>query len=61
MKFPIDILILDNKNKVVAVKENMKPNSIFLWNTKYNTVIELPAGAITKSKTKIGDVIKFDR
>jgi len=46
MRFPIDVIILDNKYKVVKLKENLKPNSIFVWNPKYNIVLELPAGTI---------------
>jgi hypothetical protein len=57
MKYPIDILILDQQNCVVARKENLKPNTIFLWNPRYETVLELPAGTIKKTKTEIDDNI----
>lgn len=54
LKFPIDVLILDNKNKVVSVKENLKPNEIFLWNPIYQKVIELPGGTIEEKQIKMG-------
>ena len=57
MKYPIDVLILDRKNHVVAMKKNMKSNRIFLWNPKCETVLELPAGTIKKTKTENGDTI----
>ncbi len=59
MRYAIDVVILDKANRVVALKENLKPNSIFIWNWKYDTVLELPAGTIKKTNVKINDVIKF--
>lgn len=58
LKFPIGVLILDGANRVVGLKENLKPNRIFLWNPKYKKVIELPQGEIINKKIKIGDIIK---
>lgn len=52
LKFPIDVLILSNENKVVSIKENLKPNKIFLWNPLYEKVLELPSGTIKKNKIK---------
>jgi len=57
MKYPIDVLILDKENKVVALKGNLKPNRIFLWHFKYDTVLELPVETIVRTKTQIGDKI----
>ena len=58
LKFPIDLLILDNNGTVVVAK-SVKPNKIALWNIKYKTVIELPYKTITRTKTKISDIIKY--
>lgn len=60
MKFPIDIVILDNKNHVVKLKKSLKPNRIIVWNPKYFNVLELPEGFIQKNKLKIGLHIKLD-
>jgi uncharacterized membrane protein (UPF0127 family) len=57
LKFPIDVIILDKKGCVVKLKTSLKPNQIFLWNIKFDTVIELPSGDLGKSKTEIGDII----
>lgn len=59
LKFPIDVLILDHKNKVVKIKKSLKPNSIFLWNPAHDMVIELPQGTIDKKKIKINETIKY--
>ncbi len=59
MKYPIDVLILDKRHHVVALKENLKPNRIFLWNPQYDFVIELPKGTIEKTHTKIGDILSL--
>ena len=60
LNFAIDIIILDKNSKAVALKENLKPNKIFLWNPVYDLVIELPVGSIQKSKTQKGDIIEID-
>lgn len=57
MKVPIDVLILDNKGKVVAIKKSLKPNRIFFWNPKFCKIIELPEKTIFVTKIKIGDFI----
>jgi uncharacterized membrane protein (UPF0127 family) len=59
MKYAIDILILNKGNRVVTLKENLKPNNLFVWNPQFETVLELPPGKIKETKTKIGDFIKF--
>lgn len=57
LKFTIDVLVLDNKNKVASIKKNLKPNRIFLWNPRYKKVIELPQGVIEKKVIKSYDTI----
>ncbi len=55
MKASIDVLVLDYEKKVVKIREDLKPNRIFLWNPKFDCIVELPTGLISKSKTKEGD------
>lgn len=57
MRYPIDVLILDEHNRIVTIQKHMKPNHIFLWNPKYSRVIELPMHEIDRSKTELGDTI----
>jgi uncharacterized protein len=54
LKESIDVIILDSGLIVVKIA-TIKPNKIFFWNPKYDTVIELPKGFIKKSKLKLGD------
>ncbi len=60
LKFPIDVLILDDKNKIINLKNNLKPNRIFIWNPKYKNVLELPNGFIKKNNLKTSDRVFID-
>ena len=60
LKFPIDVLILDSKGRVVKQSQNLKPNRIYLWPLKYNQVIELPAGVVKKNNIEVGDQLKLN-
>jgi uncharacterized protein len=59
LKFSIDVIILNNKNKVVSIKKNLKPNRIFFWNPIYKNVIELPEGTIEKNAIRINDAVNL--
>ena len=57
--YPIDVLFLD-KNRIIAdKKENFRPFAFYKSKKKAMYVIELPDGAIKKSKTMIGDKVRF--
>lgn len=58
MKNDIDVLILDNKFKVVKIK-SLKPNRIFIWNPFYQNVIELRRGTVEKFKVGVGDKLSL--
>ncbi|MBW2970946.1 DUF192 domain-containing protein [Candidatus Woesearchaeota archaeon] len=58
--FPIDILFLDSNNRVVDIKQNARPFQLRIApRAKASYVIELPTSTISKSGTKVGDMIKF--
>ncbi len=59
MKFPIDVVILDSKGRVVTMKESLSPNQLFLWNPIHNGVLELPQGVVKKMKIKKNSVIQI--
>lgn len=59
LKEPIDVVVLNKNCEVVALKERLRQNRIFLWNPKYNLVLEMPQNTIKKSKTRIGNKILF--
>lgn len=57
LRFPIDVLILDDNNRIVKLCESLQPNKVFFWNIKYDTVIELPSEFINRSHLKINSKI----
>lgn len=59
VKFPIDVVILNDNETVVAIKQYFKPNRIFLWNPKYKNVLELPTKTVDKEKIKVGEKIEL--
>lgn len=60
MDKPLDIVVLDKNNKVVKIKKNLKPNSFFFWNPKYNKVIEFPQNTLSKTNISLFDTLNFD-
>jgi len=59
MCFPIDVLFINSKNKIIFMKQALLPWRVsrICWQAKY--VIELPCGTITHSKTSLGDEISL--
>jgi uncharacterized membrane protein (UPF0127 family) len=59
MKFPIDVVFMDRKKKVMKVRENMCRGrmTLCLW---AHSVLELPVGAIAGSQTQPGDELEFE-
>jgi uncharacterized membrane protein (UPF0127 family) len=57
MKFPIDILFLDKDRKVVGVEENIPPNRFSSFVFRADGALELPAGTVSESATRVGDTV----
>lgn len=56
MRFPIDVLYLNRDNEVVRAQKGLKPWRVGpLYTRGARFVIELPAGAIERSGTDVGD------
>ena len=60
MKFPIDVLFLNRKRRVLKIRENMVVRRISLcfW---AHSVLELPAGTVKASGTEKGDHLELVR
>ncbi len=58
--FPIDVVFLDRKRKIVDLKENFLPFSFYTSKKKALYVIELPKGAISRTGSKPGDTIEIN-
>jgi len=58
--FPIDVLFLNKNKKVIDMKKDFKPFSFYIAKKKAKYILELPEWTIKKTKTEIGDKIKFE-
>ncbi len=58
MRFPIDLVYLDRKNRIKKVK-----NALGAWRMSAcfsaHSVLELPAGTIRRTETQRGDMLEF--
>jgi uncharacterized membrane protein (UPF0127 family) len=59
MKFPIDVVFLNKRNRVIAVIKNLQPNRMTRLYFKAVSVLELPAGTLTATATGVGDEIEI--
>jgi uncharacterized protein len=55
MAYPIDVIFLDKENRVTALVHEIKPWRASGLYLKAVLCIELPAGTIAKSGTRMGD------
>jgi uncharacterized protein len=59
MLFPIDVLFLNKNKEVIHIEEHMRPFRISKVSLKATSVLELPAHAIYRSGTKVGDSLEI--
>jgi uncharacterized protein len=59
MKFPIDVLFLDQNKKIVFLLEEFSPWKIKATVKKAIATLELPSGTIKKHSLKVGDTLGF--
>ena len=57
--FPIDIMFLSSKLQVVEMVSAMQPFTTYSAKSRASYVVELPAGTIRKTRTKVGDELVF--
>ncbi len=61
MRFPLDVLYVDRQDRVVRAQRGIKPWRIGPLHTRgARYVIELPAGAIERSGTEVGDQLQLN-
>jgi uncharacterized membrane protein (UPF0127 family) len=61
MLFTFDVVLIDKNFRVVSLKELVKPFRIILPKLRAESVIELPAHTIFRSRTEVGDELIIDR
>jgi uncharacterized membrane protein (UPF0127 family) len=61
MLFSFDLVLIDKNFKVVGLRELVRPFTITLPERKAESVLELPAHSIFRSRTQIGDQLLIER
>ena len=59
MKFPIDVVFLNKKNRVIAAIEHLQPNRATRLYLQAAGILELPAGILKATNTRVGDEIEI--
>jgi len=59
MRFPIDVAFLAESGHVLAVHEALRPNRLSRIAWRAEGVLELPAGTLRRTGTRIGDHLQF--
>lgn len=59
MRFDIDVVFLDRDCVVLHTIENMKPYRWSSFISKSYMVVEMPAGVLSATSTRVGDKIKL--
>jgi uncharacterized protein len=57
MRFPIDVVYLDQGRIVIHVEEELKPWRLAAVRIQATSVLELPLGTIRESQTVLGDQV----
>lgn len=60
MRFPIDVVFADRQHRVVGLTEAMAPNRPYAGARGARYVVELPAGTIAATGTRLGDVLRIE-
>jgi len=61
MLFTFDLVLVDQNFKVVGLRELIRPFRITWPNLRAESVLELPAHTIFKSRTEVGDQLVIER
>lgn len=60
MRFPIDVVFLNRRRRVVKIRPNMGKRKLAL-SLRAHSVLELPAGTVANTGTVVGDQLSVDR
>ena len=59
MRFAIDVIALDRCLRVLSLSERLAPHRVAGLHWKTRCVLELPAGTIRQSGTRVGDQLEI--
>jgi uncharacterized membrane protein (UPF0127 family) len=57
MRFPIDVLYLDQEKIVIHMEDGLKPWRVAAIRARASSVLELPSGTIHQTQTALGDQV----
>jgi|SRR5689334_6992801 len=60
MKFPIDVLFLNKKRRILKIRHAM-PQSRMAVCLRAHSVLELPSGMAAAMQTAVGDQLEFEK
>ncbi|HLI62555.1 MAG TPA: DUF192 domain-containing protein [Terriglobales bacterium] len=60
MRFPIDVIFVDRKWKVIHLRSAMVPYRMTGIHWRARCVLELPAGVIAQTSTAVGDQLAIE-
>lgn len=60
MKFPIDVVFLNRKKKILKIRPNMVRSRIS-FSLLAHSVLELPSGTLAETGTAAGDQLEFEK
>ncbi len=60
MKFALDVVYLDKQGRVICALGNLQPWRLGPYLRHARDVLELPAGTLNATQTRVGDELVFD-
>ncbi|MCA9737120.1 MAG: DUF192 domain-containing protein [Gemmatimonadota bacterium] len=60
MRFPIDVAFLDPEGQVLAAYDSIRPGQRTRRHGDARYALEIPAGTLTESRTRIGDTLEWE-
>jgi uncharacterized protein len=59
MRGPIDVVFVDREQRVVGLRERVRPWRFIAGPNASHSVLELPAGGAKQHRMQIGDVVQW--
>ena len=60
LKYPIDVIILDENCVIRKLKKSLEPNRLFFWDPRFSNIIEASSGTIKKKEFSVGDKVELN-
>ncbi len=59
MAFPIDVVYLDRASRILRVYHRLAPYRVAGVSFRARSILELPAGTLSRTNTTAGDILEF--